>query len=267
MRFGITSNPKIMGTKEIAKKIINFLDNDFEVLTENSLAKELGMRGVSLREMDVDILITIGGDGTILRALQHSKGKILGINAGVLGFLTETNSKDAIASLKRIIKKDYSIEKRIKLKTMLNDERLYDCTNEAVIHTAQIAKMRHFEVLIDGHIAEDIRADGVIIATPTGSTCYALSVGAPIIDPRVHALVVVPIAPFKLSARPIVVSAESEITIKLKKPKKCILVLDGQHDIEMSGDDVVKFTVSEFPAEFIRFDKDFYARIKEKLIV
>jgi NAD+ kinase len=92
-------------------------------------------------------------------------------------------------------------------------------------------------------------------------------VGAPIIDPRVHAFVVVPIAPFKLSARPIVVPAQSEITIKLKKPKKCILVLDGQHDIEMSGDDVINFTISEFPAEFIRFDKDFYARIKEKLIV
>jgi len=116
MRFGITSNLKIIGTEEIAKKIISFLDNDFEVLIEEVLAKELGMRGTSLEEMDVDILITIGGDGTILRALQHSKGKILGINAGVLGFLTEANSKDAIASLKRIIKNNYTIEKRIKLK-------------------------------------------------------------------------------------------------------------------------------------------------------
>jgi NAD+ kinase len=267
MRFGITSNLHIAGTKEMAKKIIGFLDNDFEISIENDLAKELGMRGVSLEDMNVDILITIGGDGTILRALQHSKGKILGINAGDLGFLTEINSKDVAASLERIIKKDYTTEKRIKLKAVLNDERLCDCTNEAVIHTAQIAKMRHFEVLIDGRVAEDIRADGIIVATPTGSTCYALSVGAPIIDPRVHAFVVVPIAPFKLSARPIVVPAQSEITIKLKKPRKCILVLDGQHDIEMSGDDVINFTISEFPAEFIRFDKDFYARIKEKLII
>lgn len=267
MRFGVTSNLQIPGTKEMAKKIIKFLDKDFEVVVENDLAKELGMKGVSLEEMDVDILITIGGDGTILRALQHSKGKILGINAGVLGFLTEINSKDAKASLERIIKKDYTTEKRIKLKTVLNDERLYDCTNEAVIHTAQIAKMRHFEVLIDGRVAEDIRADGVIVATPTGSTCYALSAGAPIIDPRVHAFVVVPIAPFKLSVRPIVVPAQSKITIKLKEPKKCILVLDGQHRIEMSGDDVAHFTVSESPAEFIRFDGDFYTRIKEKLIV
>jgi NAD+ kinase len=100
--------------------------------------------------MDADVIITIGGDGTILRTLQGTDSPILGINAGVLGFLTEVPPGEATSAVRKMLSGKYRIEERLKLKTVMNGRRLEDATNEAVIHTAHIAKMRHFEISVDG---------------------------------------------------------------------------------------------------------------------
>jgi NAD+ kinase len=125
--------------------------------------------------------------------------------------------------------------------------------------------MRHFKISIDGNLADDFRADGVMIATPTGSTSYAMSAGGPIIDPRVEAMVMVPIAPFKLSGRPLVIPAKSHIVMEFTEPKECHMVLDGQEIISLSGSEKVEMTISEHKARFIRFEGDFYSRFIEKL--
>ena len=117
----------------------------------------------------LDMLVTIGGDGTILRALHKCNIKVLGINAGVVGFLTETHLKNAMPSLKRILENDFKIDTRVRLRTLLNDKPLEPATNEAVIHTADIAKMRLYLIQVDGVQVQKIRADGIIIGTPTGS--------------------------------------------------------------------------------------------------
>ncbi len=268
MKFGVVSNPSIEKATEIAKKVVDFLEGKADVTMEEALAAKLGATGQPLTEMKPDILITIGGDGTVLWVLQHTNVKLFCINAGVLGFLTEANPGNAIPDLEKIMKGEYIIDKRARLKTILNGERLYDCMNEAVIHTAHVAKMHHFEILVDDNYVVDIRADGIIVATPTGSTCYAMSVGSPLVDPRVNAFVIAPIAPFKLSARPYVVPIDSEITIRFLEPKRpCVLVLDGQYETQVQSEGTISFTASEKPAELVRFSRDFYKRVSEKLIL
>ena len=237
-----------------------------DYVLEKRAGEALGKKGVPLRNIDADVLITVGGDGTILRTLQESEKPILGVNAGVLGFLTEVQPEDIKPAIKRLLAGDYHVEERVKLKTVMNSKRLDDATNEAVIHTAQIAKMRHFSIAIDGQPATEMRADGLIVATPTGSTCYAMSVGSSIIDPRVDALVIAPIAPFRLSSRPFVVPAKSKITITIKEPRECILVIDGQREIPMTGHEKLVFTSSDKKARLISFQEDFYASLECKLV-
>lgn len=267
MKIGIATHSRIKNADIIAKEVLDFLSKENDVVLDKEAGEILGHAGVPLPRMDVDILVTVGGDGTILKALRETEAKILGINAGVVGFLTEVSLGEIIEKLKMMLEGRYIVDKRMKLRVELNGKRLKDCTNEAVIHTSHIAKMRHFDIYIDGNPAADIRADGIIVATPTGSTCYAMSAGAPIIDPRVNAIVTVPLAPFKLSARPLVVPAESRIKIKSRAPgRPCLLVLDGQEEIGMKGNDEVELTASESYAEFIRFDEDFYKRVEEKLM-
>lgn len=265
MRFAITANPRIPTAYDVAKRAASYL-RGHDVLFEDDLASKLGKKGRALEDADVDCVIAIGGDGTVLRALQRNTAPVLGINSGSLGFLVEVAIGDVKQALARVAKKEFTIEERLKLRVEVDGKRLYDCTNEAVVHTAAVAKIRHFEVRVDDVQALDIRADGVILATPTGSTSYAMSTGGPIVDPRVEALVITAIAPFKPSARPLVVPAKSKVSIQLKKPRECLLVLDGQLEVSLKGYESLKFTASEKRARFVRLHRqDFYRRYEEKL--
>jgi NAD+ kinase len=274
MKYGVVANLEFTKAINLARDVYDFLKPEVELVLEKELGAELGVdeaEAAPISKFDklkVDILISIGGDGTMLRALQHCNANIFGINAGVLGFLTEVREDQAIDGLKRILDKDYVIDERSKLKTVVNKKRLFDAVNEAVIHTAHIAKIRNFEIFVDDFVAETIRADGIIIATPTGSTSYAMSAGGPILDPRVEAFVIVPIAPFKLSARPMVIPIDSNISIKHKEPKRpSLLVLDGQYEHKLKTDDEITFTKSESMVKFIKFEPDFYKRVEEKLTI
>lgn len=249
----------------MAKKVLDALKGQ-EIVFESHAAGGLGKKGVPLGEMDVDVIITVGGDGTILRTLQESDAPVMGVNAGVLGFLTEVQPDEIGPAIKRLVSGDYKVVKRVKLKTVIDGRRIEDATNEAVIHTAHISKMRYFEVSVDGTRATDMRADGIIVATPVGSTCYAMSVGSSIIDPRVDALVIAPIAPFRLSARPLVVPAKSKIMLTITEPKECVMVIDGQSEVRMTGREKVLFTASEKKARFVTLESDFYKNLDEKLV-
>ena len=157
----------------MATKVLEALKGE-EFVVETHTAEALGLKGEPLQKMKVDVLITIGGDGTILRTLQGNDAPVMGVNAGVLGFLTEVQVDEIKPAIKKLLAGEYHLEKRLKLKTTMNGQRLEDATNEAVVHTAHIAKMRHFAISVDGTPATEIRADGLIVATPTGSTSYAM---------------------------------------------------------------------------------------------
>jgi NAD+ kinase len=130
-----------------------------------------------------------------------------------------------------------------------------------VITTKNPAKMMHFEVYIDGSLVEDVRADGIIVSTPNGSTAYSLSSGGPIIEPTVEGFVIVPICPFKLSSRPLVVNANSEIKIKLLK-KSTYVVIDGNTEFEAKKGDEIILRKSESNAYFVKGD-NFYNKLKK----
>ena len=265
MKFGITANPHIPSAMECTKRLLSRLEAKHEVLLESDLARALDRKGVPLAHMKPDLMLAIGGDGTILRALQLSDAKVLGINSGSLGFLAEVNADDVEGALDRVARGDYRLEERMRLKVTVDGERLFDCTNEAVVHTAQIAKIRHFEIRLDDQMVERIRADGIIVATPTGSTSYSMSAGGPIVDPHLDAIIVTAIAPFKPASRPHVFPASAQVRVRLLRPKECLVVMDGQHESSLKGSEDIVMTASERRAKFIRFRDDFYRRIEEKL--
>lgn len=265
MRFGISVNMDIPDAPRLAKKTLECLKGH-EVLLEKEVAARLRMPGMSLDDMDVDFMIAVGGDGTMLRALHHNNAPIFGVNAGDLGFLTTVSEEDLEEGIENIVAGSYSLDSRIKLCTKVDGKRLKDAINEATVHTANIAKIRHFHVHVDDELAINVRADGIIVATPTGSTCYAMSVGAPLLDPRVRGLIIAPMAPFKFAARPVVVPAESKISLRLVRPKECLIVIDGQEEEPIMGNEKMEFTLSETEARFVTFGKGFYTRTREKLM-
>lgn len=268
MKVGITANPRIPGALDCVKDVLALadrLDGVEEVFLESDLARALGQKGLPLAHMKADMILAIGGDGTILRALQLSDAKVFGINSGSLGFLAEVNAPEVDASLQKILRGEYTVEERMRLKVTVDGQRLFDCTNEAVVHTAQIAKIRTFEIGLGEELVERVRADGIIVATPTGSTSYSMSAGGPIVDPRLDAIVVTAIAPFKPASRPHVFPGQGHVHVRLMKPKECLLVMDGQHESNLTGREDVVVTASERRARFVRFRTDFYRRIEEKL--
>ncbi|NLI73977.1 MAG: hypothetical protein GX369_04305 [Euryarchaeota archaeon] len=265
MKIGITANSDVPEAIKVGRKVINKLENE-NIVLESGIARLFGREGMPIEEMNVDVLVTVGGDGTILRSLQKTSAPIFGVNAGVLGFLAEVNEDELDLGLRRLLDKQFFVEERIKLKTMLSGRRLPDATNEAVVHTAHVAKIRHFNVFVDDQLAMDVRADGIIVSTPTGSTCYAMAVGAPIVDPRVDAFIIAPMAPFKFGARPMVIPSSSRVSIRMVRPKPCLCVIDGQQEISMEGDEGISFSLAEQHARFIRFERAFYRKTREKLV-
>lgn len=171
-----------------------------------------------------DLAIIIGGDGSMLKAsniLARYNIKIIGINLGTIGFLTDLHPNSALIELSDIIAGNFINEKRFLLDVMIHDYnkliKLGTAINEVVLHTNTIRKMIEFELHIDNNFIFSLRSDGLIISTPTGSTAYSLSAGGPILSPIVDAMVLVPICPHTLSYRPIVINSKSMIVLKFSK--------------------------------------------------
>lgn len=272
MRFGIVARVDVEAAVEIASKIIDFLqEKGVEIVLDKTLGLKLGKppeMSCQLQDMDTDMVIAVGGDGTILRTqsfISPKKIPLFGINMGTLGFLTEIDPDNAFKALEEVIAGNYFVEKRTQLRVWHNGE-LPSALNEVVLMTRKPAKMLHIQIEVDEEVVEELRADGLIIATPSGSTAYSMSAGGPIVDPRVDAFIIVPICPFKLGARPTVVANKSQIKVKLlREGKKAVAVIDGQFEEEINYMDEIIFRKSEHCAYFVRFTKDFYRKVREKL--
>jgi NAD+ kinase len=253
-------------------KLLEMLVDHFEKLAEIFVDKEvsnqLGLKGTAVENMDVDFIVSIGGDGTMLRTIQRMEDPrpILGINMGTLGFLVDVEPEDAIKTLEGILH-GFEVDERPRLKISLNGENLPPATNEVALITASPAKMLEFEILVDDSLLERLRADGLLFATSTGSTAYAMSAGGPIVDPKVDAIVVVPMAPFKLSARPWVLPGSSVIKVEMELPEKdALVVIDGQSMASISEKDLITISRAKTPARFVKTRKNgFYEKVKSKL--
>lgn len=237
----------------------------------NRLVEHIGSRAeVSIGheiDEDADLVICVGGDGTILRALHAmSKPKpILGVNIGLIGFLADISPDDA-PDVIDVILNGFETEVRSRLATQVNDDPLPPAMNEAVVLTSRPAHILHFRILVDGVELDTFRADGVVFATPTGSTAYAMSAGGPIVDPRVDAIIIVPLAPFKLSARPVVVPADSDIQLELiQMDREGTLVIDGQFNRNINREDIIRIAKSDTPALFVKTEDKFLSKLRNKL--
>jgi len=272
MRIGIVARVDVDEAIQLAGKIVEFLiEKDVETLLDSDLAlhlKKYQNISCDLVDMDVDMVVAIGGDGTVLRTqglINQKKIPLVGINMGAVGFLTEIDPEDAFSALEQVLDGKYFVEKRTQLQVWHNNQ-LHSALNEVVVMTQKPAKMLHIEISVDDEVVEELRADGLIVATPSGSTAYSMSAGGPIVDPRVDAFIIVPICPFKLGARPFVVPNESVIKVKfLRKGKKAVAVIDGQVVEEINYMDEIIFKKAESYAYFLRLTKNFYRRVREKL--
>lgn len=269
MNWGIVCKPSAKKAISLAKEVYELLNEHGSVCAEESFAKAIHVSGCTFKEMNkqADVVVTVGGDGTILMALSEIDRPVFAINSGGMGFLSEVESKYTREGLERIIAGKYNIEERAKLKITVDGKRLPDAANEMTVQTARIAKILYLKLYVDGELIESMGADGVIIATPTGSTSYSLSVGGPILDPSVDAMVIAPLAAFKLSARPWIVPLKRKVGIKLlPKSKDSKLVIDGRFATSVTSNNDIIVTESEKKARFIRFGESFYQMVRLKLM-
>jgi NAD+ kinase len=234
-------------------------------------AKKVGFpeRACAIQDFDTDLILVLGGDGAILKTIELVGGKkmpVLGINFGKMGFLTEIKKNEWKGALDRILKGNYTVEKRNKIEVLIDGKKIGNALNEAVVMTSEPVKMLNLKVFVDEHTAELVRADGIIISTPTGSTAYSMSAGGPIMDPEVSAFIITSICPFKMGVRSFVVPQKSKIRVTAAKPKKeSLLVIDGEHRTNVSPKSEVQVRLSKERVYFIKLDGDFYKRIRERL--
>lgn len=242
-----------------------------EPYLEDTLAKKTKARWktVPLESMKTDLVITVGGDGTILRAclsLPKPEPPILAVNMGIRGFLTEVEPNQAASALDRCLKGEYTTEKCMKLAADAGNIRFPDALNEVVITHDEPAKLLYIRILKAGEPILNCQADSLLISTQTGSTGYSLSAGGPVLDPRVSAFVLTPVCPLT-DFRPIVFPADSRLTVEALKPKKMLILIDGQYTRTVSSrTPSVTVTRSKHETSFIRFREDFYNRLKSRLL-
>lgn len=259
--------------KEVEWLVAHLRDEGEDVLLETEIGQAMGQEGHALEELDrqVDLFMTVGGDGTILWT-QHATDKpVFGVNVGAIGFLAEVEPPQATGAIREIQQGKYRVEERDKLAAYLDDKRLPDAVNEVTVQTRRIAKLIRFTVSVDDEILDTFRGDGMIVSSATGSTGYAMSVGGPLVHPKVRGMVLAPIAPFRLSARPWVVPADATVRLTLLErdsaqgKQQAKVVVDGQHGYDMATGSVVKVQASERKARYVRFQSGFYERVRTKL--
>ena len=241
-----------------------------KVYIEDTLADKVitQEKFIPLSAMKTDFIITIGGDGTILRTclgVPKPEPPILSINMGVRGFLTEVEPKNACEAVERILKGEYKIEKCAKLAVAVGKEDLPDALNDVVISACEPSKILYTQICKDGKPILKSQADGLIVATQTGSTGYSLSAGGPVLDQDVDAFVLTPICSLTVF-HSLVFPADSTITFNVERPKEMLVLIDGNYRKLVSTDETIKVTQSKNITSFIRFETDFYNRLRNRLL-
>lgn len=280
-KIGIITKRDIDPHKELLKKIVGYLEKKkkeilFDGNSSRVLGKSNGMKKEKLLRM-VDMAVVIGGDGTILKTARRLPRKhvpVLGVHVGNLGFLTETMPKTVFKLLDKIFKNQCRLDKRTVLRVTLyrkgKKHSTYLALNDAVINQGSFARLIQLRLEINQRLVVRFKADGLIVATPTGSTAHSLSAGGPIVHPHVPSLIVVPVCPSSLSMRPIVLPDSRQITILIETQRRqeseyLGLTLDGQDIVPLEFGDEIKIRKSKRPFVFIREGHKYYKILRTKL--
>jgi len=254
-KIGLLGKIDDRGARQTLETLLSALTHrDYDVAVENRCAEQIGsghkVQTMTISEMGewADLAVVVGGDGNMLgaaRVLCEYDVGVIGVNRGNLGFLTDLDPDEVMTPLLAVLAGDYSIEERFLLNTeVLSNGHVAgqgSAINEAVLHSDKVAHMIEFEVYVDDHFVFSQRSDGLIIATPTGSTAYSLSGGGPILHPNLDAITLVPMFPHTLSSRPIVIDANSEVRLRAAYDNDLLQISCDGH-VRMAvhpGDDIV----------------------------
>lgn len=272
MIIALFANTSKKYSKSLALGIHEFLTNqNVTVVVEDEEATSLGLKKLSDVPRDqIDFIISLGGDGTILRLIHENPdltAPVLGINTGHLGFMADVPISDLYPSLQDLISGAYKIEKRLMIQGETLQKETCFALNEIVVHRGTNPSLVEIAIHVDGAYVNTFEADGIILSTPNGSTAYSLAAGGPILSPDLEALVLTPISPHTISNRPIVLTANQEIQIQY---------LSDYHPVEIRADGLESFSlktgevfkISRSPKYFnlvSLFRRDYFSTLRTKL--
>jgi len=269
---GLVSRVDKKSAIRLAVEIAEHLEKKgLKVLVERELAKRIKREkiAVNVDEMHCDLIITIGGDGTILRtclSLPKPEPPILAVNMGMRGFLANIPPQKALDAIDKCLNSQYKLVHYSKIASSVGACKLPDALNEIFISAEIPVKLLCAKIWKNDVYVTNFQADGVIVATQVGSTAYSLSAGGPILDPRLNAFVLTPVCPLSVF-RPIVFPEEDTLTVEIMRPKRIMVVVDGHHR-EIVKDKKLQIVVrkSEYKSSFVIFENDFYKRLTTRLL-
>jgi NAD+ kinase len=272
--IGVISRPRRANLSAVVPDLLQWLEaRGLSVIYDEETASALPKPGKAFTRDELadqsEILLVLGGDGTLLAAARVAASRcipILPINMGSLGFLTSFTVEELYPALEETLAGRSSMSERVMLQVeLVRAGTVLDCQhvlNDAVVNKSALARMIELELSIDGDFVCRYRADGLVLATPTGSTAYSLSAGGPIVHPSVEAFIITPICPHTLTDRPVVVRDSSNIEVKLAgDAESAFLTLDGQKGIPLQSEDRVRITRSPQCLKLIQPPKKSYFEI------
>jgi len=267
-QVGILYHPKIEKAKAFSQELEKFLKARGVSFWTCSAWEEDKAKA---QMAESELMLSIGGDGTILRAVRavipHAV-PIVGINLGNLGFMTEFKADEAFEKLPRLLDGDGWIEERAMLEAeLLSQGKVFNAMNDVFVGRRSSARLVQVETKVDGEVLATYRADGVIVATATGSTGYSLAAGGPILYPQAKEIIIKPVCPHLALDRAVVLPAEAEIQIKVTTTHEAMLSIDGQVEMPLRSGDEVKVKRSRHVARFLRIRPKayFYSYLESRL--
>lgn len=279
--IAIVGRPDHEGVVDSVRTLTGFLaSRSVRVIMDDTTANLISASDIPIytREeisSNCDLVIVVGGDGSMLsmaKFIASEEVPVLGVNRGRLGFLTDVLPDDIEEQLTQVLEGEYTLEKRFLLEVQLrrgdSREDLGYALNDVVLHPGQAAQMIEFELFVDERFVYSQESDGLIVATPTGSTAYALSAGGPIMHPSLNAVVLVPMYPHSLSSRPIVIDGDSEIRLEVsaKESLQPQLSCDGEIRHNVLAGDVILVRKKSLPLQLIHPpNHSFYQACRSKL--
>jgi NAD+ kinase len=276
--IGILTKPKFPEVKGTLQAVVAWLrGRNIHVMLGQTSATLLGEEGGyqdAQLSGKADVLLVLGGDGTMLNAARLAAERsipILGVNMGGLGFLTEVRLDNLYPSLERVFANDYVLDERLMLRTHIHRQGETVAQgvvlNDVVISKGTLARMIELKIAIEGRFVTNLRSDGLIVSSPTGSTAYSLSAGGPIIDPAVQSLILTPVCPHTLTHRPLIVPGNVKVDLTLtSRDDGAMATLDGQVGVSITQGDTVTIHTSENRTRLIRFpESNYYDVLREKL--
>jgi NAD+ kinase len=276
IRLGVVGHRGYERLPDVLRTVLGLAPElDLQLLFERDLYDVAGDGGQLSGPDDVDALLTLGGDGTLLRAARFLAGRqapILGVNLGRVGFLTSCSGGELEQGLRQFAAGEFSAETRMTLEACALDRdgqerRRWRALNDVVLHKGGFARILRLRVVADGDFIASYSADGIVVSTPTGSTAYSLSAGGPVVMPTVESILLSPISPHTLAIRPLVLPPSATVAVDaLDGPEELLVTVDGQVGTTFATGETLTVRRSGHPVLIVRFPgTDFFAKLRHKL--